>query len=120
MTAALFTATIVCIVASALIAIADYAKAGFVVKNSAEVHVPVSALPYLATLKLAGAAGLVIGLVAVPWLGVAAGIGLILFFVGAVVAHIRTRVLYNIAFPGLYLLLAAVSTTYMVQLAAGS
>lgn len=120
MTVALISATIVCIVANAFIAIADYVKAGFVLKNSAEVHVPLRALPYLATLKLAGAAGLVVGLVAAPWLGVAAGTGLIVFFIGAVVAHLRARVLYNIAFPGLYLLLAVASTVFMVQLVAGS
>jgi DoxX-like protein len=120
MTATLFVATLVCIVANALIAVADYVKAGFVLKNSDEVHVPASVLPYLATLKLAGAVGLAIGLTAAPWLGVAAGIGLVLFFIGAVVAHVRARVFNNIAFPGLYLLLAVASTAYMAQLAVGS
>ncbi|ADU01523.1 MULTISPECIES: DoxX family protein [Mycolicibacterium] len=115
----LFLVTIVCVVANAAIAIADYAKAGFVLRNSAQVHVPVSALPYLATAKLAGAVGLVIGLVAVPWVGVAAGIGLVLFFIGAVGAHGRARVFHNIAFPGFYLLLSAASTVYMAQLAGG-
>ncbi|MBU3067506.1 DoxX family protein [Nocardia sp. NEAU-G5] len=116
----LFAATIVCIVANALIAVADYAKAPFVLKNSAEVHVPAGVLPYLATLKLAGTLGLVLGPTVAPWLGVAAGIGLILFYLGAVVAHVRARVFYNIAFPGLYLLLAIASAVYMVHLAAGS
>lgn len=116
MTVTLLVATIVCIVATAFIAIADYCRAGFVLKNSAEVHVPVEALPYLATLKLSGAVGLVVGGTIVPWLGVAAGGGLILFFVGAVIAHIRARVFYNIAFPGLYLMLAMASTVFMAQL----
>lgn len=117
MTPALVVATIVSIVANAFIAAADYAKAGFVLKNSAEVRVPANALPYLATLKLAGAVGLVVGLTAVPRLGVAAGVGLVLFFIGAVVAHLRARVFHNIAFPGVYLLLAVASTAYMAQLA---
>lgn len=116
---ALFIATIVCIVVNVFIAVADYAKAGFVLKNSAEVHVPAGALPYLATLKLAGAAGLVVGLTVVPWLGVAAGIGLVLFFIGAVAAHIRARVFHSIAFPGLYLLLALASAASMVHVAVG-
>ncbi|WDV34366.1 DoxX family protein [Streptomyces sp. AD16] len=120
MMAALFTATVLSIMANACIAVADYVKAGFVLKNSAEVHVPVSALPYLATSKLAGAAGLVVGLTVEPRLGVAAGIGLILFFIGAVIAHIRSRVFYNIAFPSLYLLLAAASAAYMIHLSAVS
>ena len=117
MTTALFVATLVCIVANAFVAVADYAKAGFVLKNSAEVHVPESVLPYLATLKLAGAIGLVAGLTVMRWLGVAAGIGLILFFIGALVAHIRARVFYNMAFPGLYLLLAVASTAYLSRMA---
>ena len=117
MTTALFIATLVCILASAFVAVADYVKAGFVLKNSAEVHVPESALPYLATLKMAGAIGLVVGLTLVRWLGVAAAIGLILFFVGALVAHIRARVFYNIAFPGAYLLLAVASAAYMIRTA---
>ncbi|MFF3574265.1 DoxX family protein [Nocardia jiangxiensis] len=117
---ALFVVTIVCIVANAAIALADYVPAGFVLKNSAEVHVPAWAVPYLATLKLAGALGLVAGLIWLPWLGVAAGVGLILFFVGAVVAHIRARVFYNLAFPGLYLLFALASAVYMVHVAVGT
>ncbi|WP_422208914.1 DoxX family protein [Mycobacterium sp.] len=115
---ALFSATVVCIVANVSVAVTDYARAGFVLKNSAEVHVPESALPYLATLKLAGALGLVVGITAIPWLGVAAGVGLILFFIGALVAHLRARVFYNIAFPGLYLILATASAAYMIRVAA--
>ncbi|MFW6694532.1 DoxX family protein [Streptomyces sp. MAR4 CNX-425] len=116
----LFTAVILCIAANAFIAVADYARAGFVLKNSAEVRAPAAALPYLATLKLAGAAGLVVGLAAVPWLGVAAGVGLVLFFLAAVAAHVRARVFHNIAFPGLYLLLAVASAAYMLDGAVGS
>lgn len=116
---ALFVATLVCIVANAAIALADYRRAEFVLRNSAEVHVPARAVPYLATLKLAGAAGLVVGLLALPWLGVAAGIGLTLFFVGAIAAHIRARVFHNIAFPGFYLLLALGSAAHLLDVASG-
>ena len=108
----LLGATVLCIVANAGVAIADFARADFVLKNSAEVGVAPAAVPYLASLKLAGALGLTVGLIAVPWLGLAAGIGLILFFVGAVLVHLRARVLHNIAFPGFYLLLAVVATVY--------
>lgn len=120
MTAVLFTATLLCIAANASIAVADYLKVGFVLKNCAEVHTPAAAVPYLATLKLAGALGLVVGLVAVPWLGVAAGIGLVLFFVGAILAHLRARVFYNIAFPGAFLLLALASSAYLIHVVGGS
>ncbi|MFD7364628.1 DoxX family protein [Nocardiopsis alba] len=118
-TTVLFAVTIVCVVANVLIAAADYAGAGFVLRNSAEVGLPARALPHLATLKLAGAVGLLVGLSVWPWVGVAAGVGLVLFFVGAVVAHIRARVFHNIAFPGLYLILAVAAAVHMIHLAAG-
>ena len=38
-----------------------------------------------------------------------AATGLVLYFIGAVIAHLRARVLYNIAFPGAYLGLSAAS-----------
>ncbi|MFC9944090.1 DoxX family protein [Streptomyces pratensis] len=110
----LIIATVGCVVANAFIAIADFARAPFVLANSAEVQLPPAAVPYLATLKLAGAAGLLMGLVGVHWLGLAAGIGLTAFFIGAVLAHVRARVLHNIAFPGGYLLLAVAGTSFFV------
>ena len=120
MTTILPIGTIVCIAANVFIVAADYAKAGFVLKNSVEVNLPPKVLPYLATLKLAGAAGLIVGLLALPWIGVAAGIGLVLFYIGAIYAHIRARVFYNIAFPGIYLALAVISVIYMADLAVRS
>jgi hypothetical protein len=42
-------------------------------------------------------------------LGVAAAIGFVLFFIGALAAHVRARVLHNIAFPGGYFALAVAS-----------
>jgi hypothetical protein len=110
---ALFTAyavvTIITIVVNAGAAVADFARARPVLANSAEVGVPPSWLPFLATLKLAGAVGLLLGLIGVPFVGLAAATGLVLFFVGAVVAHVRTRVYYNLAFPGGFLALAITS-----------
>ena len=105
----LITATI-----TAGISIADFIPARFVLANSAEVGVPRSWLPALGAVKLAGAAGLVVGLLGVPALGVAAAAGLVLFFVGAVVTHLRAHVLYNIAFPGAYLGLSAATLALMV------
>ncbi|MEI5033328.1 DoxX family protein [Streptomyces sp. S1A(2023)] len=112
MSSVLFVATVGCVVVNVLIAVADFARAPFVLANSAEVRLPPTAVPYLATLKLAGAAGLLIGLFGVPWLGLAAGVGLTAFFVGAVLAHVRARVFHNIAFPGAFLLLAVAATVY--------
>jgi hypothetical protein len=109
----MFTAYVVVIVATIManagMVIADLAHAKFVVANSAEVGVPQSWLPLLAALKAAGAAGLGLGLLGIRFIGVAAATGLVLFFVGAVAAHVRARVYYNIAFPGGYLALAVAS-----------
>jgi hypothetical protein len=97
------------IVLNAGIGFADLLKARFVLATSAAVDVPPSWLPMLGTLKLAGAAGLTLGLLGVPALGVAAGIGLVLFYVGAVVAHIRARKFATGTAPLLFLGLAAVT-----------
>ncbi|MFE0822640.1 DoxX family protein [Streptomyces sp. NPDC058847] len=99
--------TVVAITANAGIAVADLMRARFVLANSAEVAVPGSWLPGLAALKAAGAAGLLAGLLGVRPLGIAAAAGLVLFFVGAVAAHVRARVFHNIAFPAGYLALNA-------------
>jgi len=104
--------TLTTAIVTAGVAVADFIPAGFVLANSAEVGVPRSWLPALGAAKLAGAGGLVVGLVGLPALGIAAG--LVLFFIGAVATHLRARVLYNIAFPGGYLLLSAASLALTV------
>ena len=51
---------------------------------------------------------MVVGVAAiVAHAGIAAAAGLVLFFVGAVAAHVRARVFHNIAFPAGYLALNA-------------
>jgi DoxX-like protein len=106
--------TAVTVLANAGAALADLARARFVLSNSAEVGVPASWLPLLAALKGAGAGGLLLGLLGVHVLGVAAGIGLVAFFVGAIAAHLRARVLHNLPFPGAYLALAGTSLTLAI------
>jgi hypothetical protein len=54
------------------------------------VGVPMSWFPMLASAEIAGAVGLTIGLW-VPALGIAAAIGVVLYFIGAVVAHLRAN-----------------------------
>ena len=54
------------------------------------VGVPLSWFPMLASAEIAGAVGLIIGLW-VPALGMAAAIGVVLYFVGAVIAHLRAN-----------------------------
>jgi hypothetical protein len=63
----------------------------------------------LGALKAAGAAGLLIGLLGVQPVGIAAAIGLVLFFIGALATHVRARVLYNLGFPGVFLAFAVAS-----------
>jgi DoxX-like family len=101
--------TVITAIVTAAIAIPDFIPAGFVLANSAKAHVPRSWLPMLGVLKLAGAIGLLVGVVGLPVIGIAAATGLVLYFIGAVIAHLRARVFYNIAFPGAYLGLSAAS-----------
>lgn len=93
--------------ANAGIAAADFAGAPFVLANASAVGVPPAWIPPLALLKAAGAAGLLLGLLGLRPLGIAAGVGLVLFYIGALAVHVRAGVLHNIAFPGLFLASAA-------------
>ncbi len=110
MTSAAWSVGTATVAACASIGIADLVPAGFVLQNSARVGVPRPWSPCLGALELAGSAGILVGLAWLPWIGVAAGVGLTAFFVGAVIAHVRARVLSNLAFPGAYLALSAAST----------
>lgn len=114
MNTALVVITLSTAAVTAAIAIADLVPARFVLANSAQVGVPRSWLPALGAVKLAGAAGIVVGLLGACELGIAAAAGLVLFFVGAVLTHVKARVLYNIAFPGAYLCLSATSLALML------
>ena len=100
---------IVTIVANSAVAIADVVSARFVLTNSGEVGVSSRWLPMLGALKGAAAVGLLIGMIGVRPIGIAAAAGLIAFFVGAVVTHVRAAVYHNIAFPLSYLALAVAS-----------
>lgn len=110
----LLAATIACVVANAFEVVAKVARAGFVVRNSAEVGVQERWLPYLAVVEGAGVTGLAAGLLGVPDLGLAAAVGLVLFFVGAVSAHVRARVFHNIAFPAVFLGLAVAAVGHFI------
>ena len=78
-----------------------------IVESISGVGVPLNWLPLLALAELAGAAGLIIGLW-VPALGIAAGVGVVLYFLGAVIAHLRVK--HNDIAPPLVLGLVAVAT----------
>ncbi|MFJ5827952.1 DoxX family protein [Streptomyces sp. NPDC093089] len=61
-----------------------------VVGSMTKAGVPEGMLPLLATAKAAGALGPLAGLLVAP-LGVAAAVGLVLYFAGAAVAHLRVK-----------------------------
>jgi hypothetical protein len=84
-------ATIVSALLAAILAAAAVRKLSHreeVVASYERVGVPPERLDHLAFILLAGAAGLVIGLSWAP-IGIAATIGVICYFVLAIVAHIR-------------------------------
>ncbi|MFB7252494.1 DoxX family protein [Microbacterium sp. NPDC056234] len=90
------------IVLNVVIVVGDIMRAKFVVANSREVGVPDSWLPILALLKGAGVAGLIVGVLGLPLIGIAAALGLSLFYLSALIAHLRARVFHSIAFPALF------------------
>lgn len=64
-----------------------------------------SQFAWLAAAEFAGSAGLFLGLIWWP-IGVAAGIGVCLYFVGAICAHARVSDFKNIGTPGVILAFA--------------
>lgn len=94
---------------------ADFLRAEFVVRNSRELGLPESWVLPLGLLKAAGAGGLGLGLLGVPLIGLAAAVGLVLFFLGALVVHVRARVFHNIAAPVVFLAAAVASLLVLAQ-----
>ncbi|MEN8650560.1 DoxX family protein [Streptomyces sp. 21So2-11] len=80
------------LLAAALLASATFTfnRQEQIVSSMTKLEVPDSWLPRLAALKAAGALGLLVGLVVVP-IGVAAAIGVVLYFIGALIFHLRAR-----------------------------
>ncbi|MGI8690690.1 MAG: DoxX family protein [Thermomicrobiales bacterium] len=103
----MFTAYVVVTVLLAVLlagaATADFVRYQQVLIAMAKADVPESWLTTLGILKAAGALGLLVGF-AVPLIGTAAAVGLILFFVGAIITHLRARD-YSLAYAAVYLLL---------------
>ncbi|MET8864154.1 DoxX family protein [Nonomuraea sp. NPDC004580] len=102
---------IVTVLAAAWVGFSAYAiltRAAWVVEPLRTYGVPASWWPWLGAAKAAGAAGLLAGL-AVPVIGVLAGIGLVVYFLGAVVTVLRARSYKTVVFPILYLVPVAVT-----------
>ena len=82
--------TVLASVANAFAATLDFVRYKQVSIAMAKAGVPESWMTMLGILKAAGALGLLIG-IRVPMIGTAAAVGLILFFVAAIITHLRAR-----------------------------
>jgi hypothetical protein len=78
------------------------------------VGVPFKYFPHLAGCEFAGALGLVLGIWWPP-LGIAAGVGLVVYFVGAVVAHLRVGDVKGMGPAALILILCAVALALRIM-----
>jgi hypothetical protein len=100
------TAHIIVTVAAALwigfSAYATFTGASWVVDNLAAYGVPARWWPWLAAAKATGAMGLIVGL-AVPAIGVAATVGVVVYFTGALITVIHARAYSHVPYPLLYL-----------------
>ena len=92
----------------------DFIRFKPILINMARVGVSESWINTLGTLKAAGALGLLVG-IAMPLIGVAAAGGLVLFFVGAIVTHLRARD-YSFGLAVVFLMLSV--TALVLRLAA--
>ncbi|MET9341501.1 DoxX family protein [Nonomuraea sp. NPDC003804] len=98
------TYVVVTILAAAMVGFSAgsiFFRATWVVQPLADYSVPRAWWPWLGAAKAAGAMGLLVGLF-VPVIGVMAGIGLVLYFTGAVMTVVRARSFSHVAFPLMY------------------
>ena len=101
---AYIVATVLAAAANIFSATLDFIRFKQVLINMAKAGVPESWITMLGALKGAGALGLLVG-IRVPLIGTAAAIGLILFFVGAIITHLRAHD-YSFGLAIVFLLLA--------------
>ncbi|SFS80904.1 DoxX-like family protein [Saccharopolyspora flava] len=109
MVVALVIVVAVTAVFNAFSAAVDFAGHRVVLANAEANGVPRGWLPVLGGLKGAAALGLVAGLLGVPVVGAAAAAGLVVFFVGAVIVHLRAGTVSTLPAPGVFLALAVAS-----------
>ena len=90
----MFIATVVVsvLLAAAVLgsAVAKLTKQPTLVESMTAMKVPAAWLPRLAAAEIAGALGLLVGLWLAP-LGIAAAVGLVAYFVGAIATHVRAN-----------------------------
>src|SRR5437667_742383 len=112
MIAAYLIVTLLTAAANMFSATCDFVRYKQVSINMAKAGVPDSWITILGTLKAAGALGLLVG-IGVPLIGTAAAVGLILFFVGAIITHLRARD-YSFGLAVVFLLLAVAALVLRV------
>lgn len=96
--------TVLTAAANTFSATCDFVRYKQVSIAMATAGVPDSWMTTLGILKAAGALGLLVG-IGVPLIGTAAAVGLILFFVAAIITHLRARD-YSFGLAVVFLLLA--------------
>lgn len=102
------------IVVNAAAALSSFFGAKFITDTFEDVKVARKWLPLLASLQAAGAVGLLLGFLGVPLIGVAAAIGLVVFFIGALFTHLRARAYRSLPSPILFLALAVGTLVLML------
>ena len=107
-------ATVLAAAANAFSATLDFIRYKQILINMAKVGVSESWITILGILKAAGALGLLIG-IGVSLVGMAAAVGLVLFFVAAIITHLRARD-YSFGLAVVFLLLAVATLVLRVAL----
>jgi hypothetical protein len=97
--------------ANAYGAIIDFLRSEWVLGNMTKYGVPHSWLASLGALKGLGALGLLIGIAAPP-IGIAAAIGMVIYFICATVVVMRAGWYSHVRYPATFLLLAAGSLAF--------
>lgn len=77
--------------------------------------VPLEWFPFLGACEIAGAAG-VLGGLASPLIGIAAALGVVLYFIGAIAAHLRVGDVKGVLSPAMCLCLSAATLALAVGL----
>jgi hypothetical protein len=96
--------TLLAAAANIFSAILDFIRYKQILINMARVGVSESWLTTLGILKATGALGLLVG-IRVPLIGIAAAVGLVVFFIAAIITHLRGRD-YSFGLAVVFLLLA--------------
>jgi hypothetical protein len=92
----------------------DFTRPAWLLENMKRLDIPQSWLRTLGVLKAAGAVGLLAG-IALPRIGIASGVCLVIFFLGAIVFTIRARFYAHIPYPLVWLVLVTASLAFRVM-----